>query len=71
MINVDTMYDPGDTVAMVNDPDSNVGIVSGYKIMPGADVEYLVIWSPQLSSWCYDFELKKVDPPAPKMFGGV
>lgn len=69
MITMDTMYDPGDLVSMVNDPEKNAGIVSGYKIMPGADLEYLVIWNPTLSSWCYDFELEKAEKPRPKLFG--
>ena len=68
MITQDTEYNDGDLVSMVNDPDTNVGIVSGYKIMPGADLEYLVVWSQTLSSWCYGFELELAAKPEKKLF---
>lgn len=71
IITMDTAFDFGDTVAMRNDPDQNAGIVAGYKIMPGQEyVEYLVVWSPTLSSYCYEFEIQKVVVEEKGQFGG-
>lgn len=68
MLMVETKFDCGALVAMVNDPDENVGIVSGYKVMPDGPVEYLIIWNPSMSSWAYDFEIKGVSAPVKKLF---
>jgi hypothetical protein len=64
MIMRETKFESGDLVAMINDKEENVGIVSGYKIMPDSPVEYLIVWGPTMSSWAYDFELKEMLPPS-------
>lgn len=72
IITMDTAFEFGDTVAMKNDPDpgQNAGIVGGYKIMPEQSIEYLVFWNPTLSSWCYEFEIEKVEVARKGQFGG-
>ena len=69
IITKDTVFDFGDTVAMINDPDENAGIVAAYKILPGDVCEYLVIWNPSMSSWASDFELKRISVKPKGEFG--
>ena len=69
IITKDTTYDFGDTVAMINDPDENAGIVIAFKILPGDVCEYLVIWNPSMSSWAWDFEIKRVEVTKKGEFG--
>jgi len=58
---LETEFDTGAMVYMVNDAEKNPGVVIGYKYIEGGTTEYLVSWAPALIDWHVGVELRAVD----------